>query len=132
MAKDVTKIATFLSFQVRPDGLHRLINHGQWSRIACRSKTLELRFQHGQILIDEAPPSSAKASRPRAVRRDRQRVSSKSPGSATKRSSNDAVSEAVGEVLKKLVELDGIVEIRRSRRSVRPVANIDQAAGFLI
>src|SRR6266849_385538 len=112
MAKDVTKIATFLSFQVRPDGLYRLINYGQWSRIACRSRTLELRFQHGQILIDEAPPSSAKASRSRAVRRDRHRNSSKSLGTAIKRNSIEAVTEAVGQVLKKLAELDGIIEIR--------------------
>ena len=132
MAKDVMNIALRVSFQVRRDGLYRLINHGRWSRIACRSKTLELRFQHGNILIEEARPPKEKASGSQPPRRNRRAATSKSADRGKKRNSKEAVSQAVGEVLKKLVDLEGIVEIRRSRRFVRPVANLDQATGFLI
>jgi len=132
MAKDVTNIATYVAFRIRPDGLYRSINQGQWDLIARRSKTLQLRFQHGNILIDEAPPPKEKTSGSQPARRNRRGDSTKSPDRAIKRSSIEGVSEAVGEILNKLVELDGIVEIRRRRRSVRPIANLDQATGFLI
>jgi len=51
---------------------------------------------------------------------------------AGKSARDQGVSQAVDQVLKRLTELDEIVEIRRNRRSVRSPESFDQAAGFLI
>jgi hypothetical protein len=105
MAKQKAKIATRVSFRVRRDGLYRLINRGRWRRVARRSTTLQLRFRLGRLVIEQGAGKSA---------------------------DDDGVSRAVDQVLKRLFELDGIVEVRRTRRSVQVAVDLDSAAGFLI
>jgi hypothetical protein len=105
MAKIKAKFATRVSFRVRRDGLYRLINRGRWRRVARRSKTLQLRFRLGRLVIEQGSGKSA---------------------------GDNGVSQAVDQVLKRLRELDGIVEVQRTHRSVRVAVDLDSAAGFLI